>query len=242
VRLLSVFVLLGLATSCTITRNFGTGGAGSGGAGGAGAGGTGGVAGAAGGGNGGSTGGAGSGGSANLCGDQGSSCLTCIAVECCNEVTACDADPPCKACLEQGGMSCANNPLYAAVTSCTQLKCQAGACGPAQTCNPVTQLGCAGTDVCGYQAGTFGCSAGGALGNCNDSCPAGPGTPCSGTLVCNASNLCSSWCCNDGDCASGLCEKGLAGLPAYVGVCAIGGSTDCATGAAPSNGYCVNAP
>jgi hypothetical protein len=96
------------------------------------------------------------------------------------------------------------------------------------TCNPVTNEGCLGTDVCGLDnSGNFyvcfpaGSPAG--VAAC-DSCTApastcGAGTTCVGVSM--TSYLCARMCCTNADCGQGTCSTMavMPSLPSGVGVC-----------------------
>ena len=94
------------------------------------------------------------------------------------------------------------------------------------TCNPVTNTGCTGTDLCqaDYDFTNYYCQQPGSPANvpicasCTGNATCAPGGLCVGTN--NANVVCAPMCCDDGDCgASGRCDKTSIRMPAGVGFC-----------------------
>jgi hypothetical protein len=96
------------------------------------------------------------------------------------------------------------------------------------TCNPVTNEGCLGTDVCGLDtSGNFyacfpaGSPAGvAACGSCTaPASTCGAGATCIG--VSTTTFLCAQMCCTSADCGQGTCNTTvlMPALPSGVGVC-----------------------
>jgi hypothetical protein len=99
-------------------------------------------------------------------------------------------------------------------------------------CNPVTNAGCTGMNVCGPDtSGSYSCQAEGSpanvpvCGDCSD-----PDTSCGVGGVCIALDssgseaICVQMCCTDADCGpSGQCDTGavIPSLPDGVGVCVL---------------------
>ena len=96
-------------------------------------------------------------------------------------------------------------------------------------CDPVTNAGCTGTDVClpDFNSATnmnYFCQAGGSpaavCGDCtNANC--GPGALCVGLNQAQTVAVCVQMCCTDADCGSGKCNMAALGspLPSNVGTC-----------------------
>jgi hypothetical protein len=89
------------------------------------------------------------------------------------------------------------------------------------TCDPVSNIGCTGDDVCVPDAdfGHYYCAPGSAnpvpvCGVCDAVTPCGPGSFC---LV--ASTICLQTCCSDYDCGEGHCDDSIVSLPDGVGLC-----------------------
>lgn len=155
-----------------------------------------------------------------------------------------------------------NGPVtVASVASSTKASSSASGGGVQVTCNPVTNLGCSGTDECDIVAAQdtqeyagFQCFPAGATDGAKpcDACDGKAKIYCLGTMTCGTAfgldSKCTHYCCNDGDCGTGTClatsssgdlipdQKGL-------GIC-----TDTATkklaacdapAVSPSKGSCV---
>ena len=95
------------------------------------------------------------------------------------------------------------------------------------TCNPVTNAGCTGTDVCQPDLGNtnYVCQPAWSTANvpvcgaCKGFTSCAPGGLCAGT---DANHVyCAQMCCTNADCGSGKCEmtQGNLKLPSGVGVC-----------------------
>jgi hypothetical protein len=98
------------------------------------------------------------------------------------------------------------------------------------TCNPITNAGCTGADVCTLDsagmyfvcasAGAPNVAACGACGPASMSCKAGElcFVTDPGSMMAN----CAQLCCTDADCGTGRCESATFGLPSGVGLCVVG--------------------
>ena len=162
---------------------------------------------------------------------NGTSCANCIESSCCGQMTACLADPECTTCFldpqADVAMCAENNDAFSMLLvcaddsctdSCTPFSCDApttapsgGSCillSPTIQCNPVSNGECdtnAG-EVCAYNGDGFECfppPADVALCEaCGDSANlCAPGTGC-------LDSTCVRFCCEDGDCGTGLCIIG----------------------------------
>lgn len=203
------------------TGGAGTGGAGTGGkgAGGKGAGGKG-------------TGGAGGGPDCTGVLNPGA-CDTCMEASCCAEIATCKADANCIPCLAGQVMDpnvCGMGATKMAIdgfTNCQNAKC-AKPCTPAE-CNPVTGEGCdiakgATCDIDG-QTGKFVCFPAPndvmLCGDCDNT--NGPFCQVGGHCIARPDMMtfeCAEYCCDDGDCGSGKCDKTLLKRN-DVGVCVV---------------------
>lgn len=94
------------------------------------------------------------------------------------------------------------------------------------TCNPITNAGCTGTDVCmaDFDFTNYYCQPAGTPANiplcasCTGFATCAPGGLCVGTDEANVT--CAPMCCDDADCApSGTCDKTSIPMPAGVGYC-----------------------
>jgi hypothetical protein len=88
-------------------------------------------------------------------------------------------------------------------------------------CDPVSNLGCVGTDVCVPDAAgaNYYCARGGdnpvpACGACDLIAQCGPGLLCFPVEA-----TCLRMCCTDADCGAGHCVTSITPLPDGVGVC-----------------------
>jgi hypothetical protein len=98
-------------------------------------------------------------------------------------------------------------------------------------CNPITNAGCTGTDVCGpdvhdpgdmnyfcQPAGNPGAVA--ACGDCTSvTATCGAGGLCVGVNLCSTEFFCARMCCTDADCGAGRCDTTDYQLPSNVGLC-----------------------
>jgi hypothetical protein len=92
------------------------------------------------------------------------------------------------------------------------------------TCNPVTNMGCTGTDVCVPDAddADYYCAPGPAspaplCAACPNGDECGPGNVC---VPSAAGPICMQWCCDDSDCGPGVCDMSIAGsFGGDLGVC-----------------------
>lgn len=116
-------------------------------------------------------------------------------------------------------------------------------------CNPVTSELCdvASGAACDTGNGGFVCFASGNVKDLCATCGANDNDYCMPGLTC-LDGQCMKYCCDDGDCGTGVCEKSYYAVPdAPVGVCITAASDpmmpDPACDApqpSPSNGSCVN--
>jgi hypothetical protein len=131
------------------------------------------------------------------------------------------------------------------------------ACAPTPpSCNPVTNAGCAAGDACDFTQDqnmqtTFKCypppppNTVMVCGACDDM-----NTACQGGATCLIPSgammgKCGKYCCADGDCGTGVCNKGS--TPFGVGICLTAASVDAgmadpscdAPAVSPSMGTCV---
>jgi hypothetical protein len=111
--------------------------------------------------------------------------------------------------------------LWDAFIACVLASCEV-ACIPPSTCNPVTNDGCQSPDACDLdQDGVYACfpAASDARGACG-ACSNANGPPCDPTLHCleaGGTTACARYCCDDGDCAGGICDTTT--VPGGVGLC-----------------------
>jgi hypothetical protein len=198
-------------TTTTTTTSGGTGG--SGGAGGAGgAGGSGGVG--------------GTGGAPPMCTMilQPGACATCLEGDCCGELATCDGAGDCLACVigqETNPAKCNAEPAKTAAlafTACLDAHCKA-LCTPKQ-CNPLTNEGCnaAAGEACDLGQTGFRCYAGPNDQEICAACDGSSGPFCKPGMHCMADGACAHYCCDDGDCGTGVCDKSVLAHP-DIGVC-----------------------
>lgn len=174
-------------------------------------------------------------------------CGVCADEGCCAELSTCTADASCVACINDlsscpavdsasarradalygclaaaqcSGDPCGVNPQPPPNCDPPQVAPSAGACAAALGCNPITGAGCntdAGEACDRAGDGTFACFAQGYTNKVCAGCGAtgwcGVGGTCYGAL-------CARYCCDDGDCGTGVCSfSALGGLDAPVGLC-----------------------
>jgi hypothetical protein len=148
-------------------------------------------------------------------------CGTCAEGSCCAEVAACKADADCVACITGTDTTkCvgAAKTESDAVNACLNSKC-AAECAPAP-CNPITNEGCdtANGWACDHGANGFTCFAPtNDVVQC-DVCDEMNGPYCEAGHTCLTDGYCAAYCCDDGDCGTGTCDKTILGDP-DVGVC-----------------------
>jgi hypothetical protein len=173
-------------------------------------------------------------------------CDGCLAKSCCAEAAACG--PNCKACLlgDVTGKNCANDAEFKALQACSEASCKAecfqgnggppvcsvtkpvasgGSCVTTGSngfnCNPVNNSGCssAGTacDINNNNNG-FTCYGGSNTQNLCGAC--GQNNYCQPGFTC-LQGQCQAYCCDDGDCNGGICDKQkVAGAgKGVVGIC-----------------------
>lgn len=160
---------------------------------------------------------------------QPSACGACAATACCAELSACNASPACWACLTDPNadpatcQDAATKALLDDLDTCGKGCCTAD-CFTAG-CNPVTNDGCdtAAGEACGRSNDGFVC-----LPPPNDAalcepCSSAAGPYCGATLHCiqdakSGASACARYCCDDGDCGAGTCDKTSFGSDG-VGLC-----------------------
>jgi hypothetical protein len=142
-------------------------------------------------------------------------CDTCIQGYCCAELAACYTDMEClDGCLEgfwPVDPECSEPPSqgpFQAIVACQNQFC-ASECGiTADSCNPVTNAGCAGTTCDSIYPGVFGCTynTGTPVKLCG-TCDNVNSPFCDVDLHCFPGNdTCARFCCTDADCGTGKCE------------------------------------
>lgn len=178
-----------------------------------------------------------------------SPCNDCLENDCCDLIIECQADAVCAACLvdDSDVSACVNSAPWQGLYSCLNF-CAAACSGP---CNPVTNEPCSNTigghwgchdlSLLGQGRSGFVCLAVGADGGdqCG-ACDAPSGAFCKGSMDCNSDGTCARYCCDDGDCGTGTCDKTYLGDP-NVGLCVdetMASACD-APDVAPSMGACA---
>jgi hypothetical protein len=175
---------------------------------------------------------------------QAGACGTCMESKCCAETAACKVDSACVACLQNQSCDPSTVPTANALAVCYQGSCGTecgggggsidpacdapavapsnGSCIAATPCNPVTNAGCdtAAGEACDFGEGTngFQCYPAPNDGALCGACNAQAGQYCQGTMVCGGTK-CARFCCNDGDCGTGKCDKTV--TEAEVGLCVV---------------------
>ncbi|NUP12835.1 MAG: hypothetical protein HOW73_42900 [Polyangiaceae bacterium] len=188
----------------------------------------------------------GSGGGTPTCdtsGIQDPACSDCVQANCCAEFGACLDDATCAGCLaDNSDPACETNAPLGAIGDCLNAFCtdeclggpaiepscdapavapSAGACfTPAKGgCNPVTNDGCdtAAGEACDFGGDSFQCYPAPNDQALCDEC--GAAGFCQGTMTCTDANAgqCVRFCCDDGDCGTGVCDTTLTGTT--VGLC-----------------------
>jgi hypothetical protein len=105
------------------------------------------------------------------------------------------------------------------VDACAAANCT-DACGPPQ-CNPVTNEGCdtAMGEACDYTGAGFTCFPPPNNTPVCDACDIDMGPFCAPGERCLSDGGCARYCCDDGDCGTGRCDKFQLFIPQGVGVC-----------------------
>ena len=105
-----------------------------------------------------------------------------------------------------------------AVGACVDMKCAAQCTAP--TCNPITNEGCdaAKGESCDHTKGGFGCFPAPNDTAICETCDEVDGPYCEPGHTCLPDFGCAAYCCDDGDCGTGKCDKALLKL-VDVGVC-----------------------
>lgn len=147
-------------------------------------------------------------------------CGTCTQDKCCTELLDCQKDAECNDCLTNPNAdpaTCNANAQIKAIGTCQTDSCMTE-CTPAQ-CNPITNDMCdsAAGEACDLSQNGYGCFPAPndvkICGTCDNMkgpfCEAG--NHCIGTQ-------CAHYCCDDGDCGTGTCNKDILKDP-MVGVC-----------------------
>jgi hypothetical protein len=173
-----------------------------------------------------------------------SMCQQCGIDNCCAQISACTADTDCNTCLTDPMPDpnvCAANSQFSDLNTCVTESC-AVECTPPSTCNPITNEGCntAAGEACDFQSGGgYTCYPDGNTHKLCEPCgSAGDGNFCEGGMTCN--KMCTKFCCDDGDCGTGTCNKDLTADP-KVGICVAADMMAAACDAplmSPSNGAC----
>jgi hypothetical protein len=154
-------------------------------------------------------------------------CGKCAEAQCCTELQACKANAGCNACLTDPNVDPATctagmpKTLLDAISACQDAKC-AGPCTPV-SCNPVTNEGCdsAGGEACDHSSSGFSCfPAPNDVVQC-DVCDEMNGPFCEAGHTCLPDGACAAYCCDDGDCGTGKCDKTLLMADPAIGVCVV---------------------
>lgn len=173
-------------------------------------------------------------------------CQECLEQQCCGEVAACKANDGCwQGCVVNfSEASCHADPdghaLFHAFGECVSTKCNApcaapkidaacdapvmaasaGACitiGGDVACNPVTNEGCSGAgQACDAKGEGFACFPPPNENAVCEACSMAEGYCASGHFC--AGGTCVRYCCDNGDCGTGVCDKTLLKNPS-VGLC-----------------------
>lgn len=191
----------------------------------------------------------GSGGAA-ACTDNGDDCSVCVATKCCAQIHACQADALCNdVCLaDTSAGACQVDQPFLDLVKCLDQDCAVCTAKVPSACNPVTNEGCINHKSCDLaENATYQCFSGNNVVDLCGTCDyAGqfcePGLRCRLQAAGDLQGQCARYCCDDGDCGSGVCDK--TNLKEGVGYCvALGdaGPTGPACDApltAPSGGKC----
>jgi hypothetical protein len=168
------------------------------------------------------------------CNDQGV-CVPCLSNEDCkdpaapacntlfNECVECNSNTDCK---DKEKPLCAFQACTKPTTPACDLPAEPPPPGSCVTldninqCNPITNEGCSPGLACDLGGAGFQCFGGSNILDLCQTCDANPGVYCKPTMTCLASSgKCTRYCCEDGDCGAGTCDKTtLFGVP-QVGVC-----------------------
>jgi hypothetical protein len=140
-------------------------------------------------------------------------CTDCVKGTCCDALAACNAIPNCVKCFfgeETDTKICGTPEIQAASETlfhCTECKC-ADKCLPKQ-CNPVTNEPCdtAAGEACDFGQSGFVCYPAPNDQKLCEECDAANGPWCEGGHTCGEDGGCAKFCCDDGDCGTGICEK-----------------------------------
>jgi len=172
-------------------------------------------------------------------------CQQCTMDVCCSELSACLDEAECTACLLDPNADpnvCSANAAMTTLRTCSLPACptcgnqttgdafcdapdatpSAGSCGaPSDTsgvCNPITNEGCAAGESCDISPNGFVCyDSGNTHAICEDCGAAGDNVFCVEGLTCIGK--CAKFCCDDGDCGDGTCQKGAFMANPEVGYC-----------------------
>jgi hypothetical protein len=187
----------------------------------------------------------GAGGSGAMCsGVFSGACGTCLEAGCCSEVETCVNSGNCIDCITGVAPMCdaAGQPAAIALYQCAQANCQVECIGPAPACdapavspsmgacvqlggtiacNPVTNAGCVAGDACDTDgAGGFVCYPPPNTEALCDACGPNAAGYCQGGMACySVTDTCARFCCNDGDCGTGVCDLTYFGAGSPVGIC-----------------------
>ena len=175
---------------------------------------------------------------------DGSDCGNCVEGNCCLELTACAEDAECFDCLSNPDADpnvCNTNAQLGAINECAgalcpdecgggggaEPSCDAPATSPSMgscvtiaggnECNPITNEGC--TDpgaACDASEAGFTCYPDGNVQALCDECGVTGSDYCMAGMTCVGK--CARYCCEDTDCGTGKCTKGVF-ADAAVGFC-----------------------
>jgi hypothetical protein len=152
-------------------------------------------------------------------------CGKCAEQQCCTELTACKNNAMCFSCLTDPNAdpavcaAAAQKAQLDAISACQDAKC-AVECAPPPPCNPVTNDPCdsAAGEACDHSANGFVCfPAPNDVVQC-EMCDESAGPFCEAGHTCLSDGACAAYCCDDGDCGTGKCDKTILMDP-QVGVC-----------------------
>jgi hypothetical protein len=189
-------------------------------------------------------------GGAPACSDNGDDCSVCVATKCCAPILACQADALCNdICLANGDdAACQVDQPFLDLIQCLDQDCAVCKAKVPSACNPVTNEGCINHKACDLaENATYQCFSGNNVvalcGTCDDASQfCKPGLRCRHQVAGDKLGQCARYCCDDGDCGSGKCDK--TNLTEGVGYCVAMGDAGptgpaCdAPSVAPSGGGC----
>jgi hypothetical protein len=138
----------------------------------------------------------------------------CVESTCCAELTACNGIPNCFDCFTGANTDatvCGAANITAAfdvINTCLHGCCTTD-CGSGTGCNPVTNEPCntAAGEACDLGQNGFACFPAPNDTSLCDSCDNMAGPFCVAGAHCGSDNTCAHYCCDDGDCGTGTCDK-----------------------------------